>query len=71
MIDEASQATITLALLGMVRARKWVLVGDHYQLPPVFRSIEKSIAHPEVLDPLSAFNRLVALAGEDKAPPMS
>jgi predicted DNA helicase len=67
IIDEASQATITLALLGMVRARKWVLVGDHYQLPPVFRSIEKSITHPEALDPLSAFNRLVALVGEGKA----
>jgi len=67
MIDEASQATITLALLGMVRARRWVLVGDHYQLPPIFRSIKKSIASPEVLDPLSAFNRLVMLAGEDEA----
>jgi len=67
MIDEASQATITLALLGMVRARKWVLVGDHYQLPPVFKSIEEPITHPEVLDPLSAFNRLVTLVGEDKA----
>jgi len=67
MIDEASQATITLALLGMVRARRWALVGDHYQLPPIFRSIKKSIASPEVLDPLSAFNRLVMLAGEDEA----
>jgi predicted DNA helicase len=67
IIDEASQATITLALLGMVKARRWVLVGDHYQLPPVFRSLEESIIHPEALDPLSAFNRLVRLVGEDEA----
>jgi predicted DNA helicase len=67
IIDEASQATVTLALLGMVRAEKWVLVGDHYQLPPVFRTIEESIDHPEALDSLSAFNRLIMLAGEDKA----
>jgi len=68
IIDEASQATVTLALLGMVRARKWVLVGDHYQLPPVFKTLEEAVERPpEALDPLSAFNRLVAIAGEDKA----
>jgi superfamily I DNA and/or RNA helicase len=38
IIDEASQATITLALLAMIKARKRVLVGDHYQLPPVLKS---------------------------------
>lgn len=38
LIDEASQASITLALLGMIKARKWVLVGDHKQLLPIFRS---------------------------------
>ncbi|AEA47411.1 DEAD/DEAH box helicase [Archaeoglobus veneficus] len=34
-IDEASQALISAALLGMERGRKYVLVGDPYQLPPV------------------------------------
>ena len=34
-IDESSQTTITLALLGMIKAKKYVLVGDHHQLPPV------------------------------------
>jgi superfamily I DNA and/or RNA helicase len=29
IIDVASQATATLALPAMVRARKWVLIGDH------------------------------------------
>jgi predicted DNA helicase len=67
IIDEASQATVTLALLGMVRARKWVLVGDHYQLPPVFKTLEEAVEQPEAVDPLSAFNRLIKLAGEERA----
>jgi energy-coupling factor transporter ATP-binding protein EcfA2 len=67
IIDEASQATITLALLGMTKAKKWVLVGDHYQLPPVFKLLEKAVEQPEAVDPLSAFNRLIRLAGDGKA----
>lgn len=53
IIDEASQASIALALLAMVKARKWILVGDHKQLPPIF-SGEASRYGEE----LSAFNRL-------------
>lgn len=64
LIDEASQASLTLALLGMVKAKKWVLIGDHKQLPPIFRSIEPE---DESIELLSAFNRLVALHGEDRA----
>jgi superfamily I DNA and/or RNA helicase len=56
-----------VALLGMVRARKWVLVGDHYQLPPVFKTLEEAVEQPEAVDPLSAFNRLIKLAGEERA----
>jgi energy-coupling factor transporter ATP-binding protein EcfA2 len=67
IIDEASQATVTLALLGMARARKWVLVGDHYQLPPVFKTLKEAVKQPEAVDPLSAFNRLIKLAGEERA----
>ena len=67
IIDEASQATVTLALLGMTKARKWVLVGDHYQLPPVFKTLEEAVKQPEAVDHLSAFNRLIRLAGDDKA----
>jgi superfamily I DNA and/or RNA helicase len=51
----------------MVRARKWVLVGDHYQLPPVFKTLEEAVEQPEAVDPLSAFNRLIKLAGEERA----
>ena len=60
IIDECSQASITLALLGMVKARKWVLVGDHKQLPPIFSSIkdkdrENNKENRKVLKGLSAF----------------
>lgn len=34
IMDEASKATITDFLVPAARARKWILVGDHYQLPP-------------------------------------
>jgi hypothetical protein len=34
IVDEASKATPTETLVPMVRARRWVLVGDERQLPP-------------------------------------
>ena len=39
LIDECSQVSIPLALLGMVKAEKWVLVGDHKQLLPIFQTL--------------------------------
>jgi len=66
IIDEASQAVVTLALLGMVKAEKWVLVGDHHQLPPVFKTLNEAAENLEALDPLSAFNRLIKLVDERK-----
>jgi hypothetical protein len=35
IIDEASKATATQALVPMIRSRKWVMVGDPRQLPPM------------------------------------
>ncbi len=55
IIDEASQASITLALLAMVRGRKWIIVGDHKQLLPIFKSLPDT---PELLEELSAFTSL-------------
>lgn len=54
LIDESSQASISLALLAMVKGRKWVLVGDHKQLLPIFRSAGRE----EFQERLSAFNHL-------------
>lgn len=34
ILDEASKATATESLIPMVRASRWVLVGDERQLPP-------------------------------------
>ena len=34
IIDEASKANATEILIPLVRGRRWVLVGDHKQLPP-------------------------------------
>lgn len=36
-IDECSQASIPLALLGALKAKKWVFIGDHKQMLPIFR----------------------------------
>lgn len=36
IVDEASKATATEALVPMSRARRWILVGDPKQLPPFF-----------------------------------
>ncbi len=38
VIDEAGQMTIPLALMGMIRAKKVILAGDHKQLPPIISS---------------------------------
>jgi len=40
IIDESSQCSILLAMLGMIKAKKWVLIGDHKQLLPIFRTIK-------------------------------
>lgn len=42
IIDEASKATATEVLVPMVRAYKWLLVGDPKQLPPF---IEQGVEH--------------------------
>ena len=40
IIDEAGQMTIPLALMGMIKAKKVILAGDHKQLPPIISSDE-------------------------------
>ena len=40
IIDEAGQMTIPLAMMGMIKAKKVILAGDHKQLPPIISSEE-------------------------------
>jgi DNA replication ATP-dependent helicase Dna2 len=39
LIDEASQLTVPNACMALIRADKFVLFGDHRQLPPVMRTL--------------------------------
>jgi hypothetical protein len=38
IVDESSMATIPLTLAGVLLGRKFILVGDHKQLPPITKS---------------------------------
>jgi serine/threonine protein kinase len=65
VIDEASKATPTEALVPMVRGKRWVLVGDQKQLPPFvdddlkqYGLMEKYSLTPENLR-TTLFDRLV------------
>ena len=40
VLDEAGQVTLPAALGALLRARRFVLVGDHFQLPPLVASDE-------------------------------
>lgn len=40
IIDEASQITLPVCLGPILKAKKFILVGDHYQLPPLVRDPE-------------------------------
>ena len=54
VIDEASQVTVPLAVMAMLAGRRYILAGDHRQLPPVMISRPPSKAQA-----LSVFGRLV------------
>jgi DNA replication ATP-dependent helicase Dna2 len=59
IFDEASQVTVPLAVMAMRKAKRFVFVGDHKQLPPVVLS--KSVLDEESY---SVFSKLV-LGNED------
>lgn len=42
ILDEASKATATEALVPLARARRWILVGDTRQLPPMDEELLRS-----------------------------
>ncbi len=45
VIDEASQVTVMVAVMAMLRGERWLFFGDDFQLPPVM--ISKDRAAPE------------------------
>jgi hypothetical protein len=47
IIDEASKATVTEALVPLASSRKWILVGDEKQLPPF---VEHALDRRELLE---------------------
>lgn len=44
IVDEASKATLSEALVPMARANRWILVGDTRQLPPTDEDLLRSTA---------------------------
>jgi len=54
ILDEASQVTQPVCLGPLYHARTFVLVGDHYQLPPLVRNVEAKLKGMDV----SLFRRL-------------
>ncbi|MEZ5534232.1 MAG: AAA domain-containing protein [Thiolinea sp.] len=57
IFDEASQVTVPLALMAMRKAKRFVFVGDHKQLPPVVLSMPVLAEH-------SVFGRLISAQPE-------
>jgi predicted DNA helicase len=53
-VDEATQATEPEALIPLIKGKRWVLAGDHHQLPPTVKSDEAQELR------LSLFERLKA-----------
>lgn len=47
IIDECSKATATETLIPIIRSRKWVLVGDEQQLPPM---VEDALRDAQLLE---------------------
>ncbi|OVA14827.1 DNA replication factor Dna2 [Macleaya cordata] len=73
IMDEAGQTTLPVSLRPLTFASKFVLVGDHYQLPPLVQSTEArengmgvslfcrlSEAHPQAISALQSQYRMCA-----------
>lgn len=73
IVDEAGQITLPVCLGPLRFANKFVLVGDHYQLPPLVRNVEArergltmslfrrlSEAHPQAIAALQCQYRMSA-----------
>ncbi len=45
IVDEASRVTDSEFLIGAVRAKRWILVGDEHQLPPYVEQSDEHFIH--------------------------
>jgi serine/threonine protein kinase len=71
ILDEASKATATEALVPLARSRRWILVGDQKQLPPYQEDLLRDgdllaqfqLTQEDVRE--TAFDRLIAHLPED------
>ncbi|MEV4320512.1 AAA domain-containing protein [Actinocrispum sp. NPDC049592] len=59
IVDEASRVTESEFLIGAIKARRWVLVGDEHQLPPYVDQEDEHFLHA-----LIALNRVDRGAAE-------
>ncbi|MFC6017686.1 AAA domain-containing protein [Plantactinospora solaniradicis] len=76
IVDEASRVVDSEFLIGAVRARRWVLVGDEHQLPPYVEPADEHHLHAlsalhmvgrrAVPDLPAAVDRLAAIWTEDE-----
>jgi hypothetical protein len=76
IVDEASRVVDSEFLIGAVRARRWVLVGDEHQLPPYVEPADEHHVHAlsalhqvdrgAAADLLTAVQRLGRLWTEDE-----
>ncbi|RLI85824.1 MAG: hypothetical protein DRP01_05420 [Archaeoglobales archaeon] len=63
IIDECSQISIPLGLMGLIKGKKWVVIGDHLQLLPIFKNIKSNKI--ELHAKLSFFSYLINKFGWD------
>lgn len=52
IVDEASQVSVPLAVMAMLAGKRYILAGDHQQLPPVrvAQSMEDDLAHGSIFE---------------------
>ncbi|MCZ4103042.1 serine/threonine-protein kinase [Streptomyces sp. H39-C1] len=72
IFDEASKATATEALVPMARARRWILVGDTRQLPPMHEDLlrDEKIMNDHQLTPELVETTLFQYLVERTQPPV-
>jgi hypothetical protein len=60
IVDEASRVTDSEFLIGALRARRWILVGDEHQLPPYVEPVDEYHLHAS-----TALNRVASGRARD------